>query len=114
VRIERLPTWKNPKHGQQWINTLHEYAFPKTGRLPVSSIGQPEVLSCFSPIWTEKPETARRLMQRMRTVLDVARSKGFREGENPMTAIKAGHVLPKVKAKPKHHDAMHWRDVPAV
>jgi integrase len=113
VHIERLPTWKNPKHGQQWINTLQEYAFPRIGRLAVSSIGQPEVLSCLSPIWTEKPETARRLMQRMRTVLDVARSKGFREGENPVTAIKAAHVLPKVKARAKHHDAMHWRDVPA-
>jgi integrase len=113
VHIERLPTWKNPKHGQQWINTLQEYAFPKIGRLPVSSIGQPEVLSCLSPIWTEKPETARRLMQRMRTVLDVAHSKGFREGENPVTAIKVAHVLPKVKAKAKHHDAMHWRDVPS-
>jgi len=113
VHIERLPTWKNQKHGQQWINTLRDYAFPKIGRLPVSTIGQPEVLSCLSPVWTEKPETARRLMQRMRVVLDVARSKEFREGENPVNAIKDAHVLPKVNAKPKHHKAMDWRDVPA-
>ena len=112
VHIERLPTWKNPKHGQQWINTLADYAFPKIGRLPVSDIGQPEVLSCLSPIWTEKHETARRLSQRIKAVLDVARSKGFREGENPVTAIRDGGVLPKVKAKPKHHKAMDWRDVP--
>ena len=112
VHIERLPTWKNPKHGQQWINTLADYAFPKIGRLPVSDIGQPEVLSCLSPIWTEKHETARRLAQRIKAVLDVARSKGFREGENPVTAIRDGGVLPKVKAKPKHHKAMDWRDVP--
>ncbi len=76
------------KHGQQWINTLRDYAFPKIGRMPVDSIGQPEVLMCLSPIWTEKHETARRLAQRIKTVLDVARSKGFREGENPVTAIK--------------------------
>ena len=112
VHIERLPTWKNPKHGQQWINTLADYAFPKIGRLPVSDIGQPEVLSCLSPIWTEKHETARRLSQRIKVVLDVARSKGFREGENPVTAIRDGGVLPKAKAKPKHHKAMDWRDVP--
>ena len=113
VHIERLPTWKNAKHGQQWINTLADYAFPKIGRLPVDAIGQPEVLSVLSPIWTEKHETVRRVSQRIKTVLDVARSKGFREGENPVTAIHAGGVLPKVKVKPKHHTAMNWRDVPA-
>jgi integrase len=113
VHIERLPTWKNAKHGAQWINTLRDYAFPKIGRMPVDSIGQPEVLMCLSPIWTEKHETARRLAQRIKIVLDVARSKGFRSGENPVTAIKEGQVLPKVKAKPKHHEAMRWQDVPA-
>ena len=113
VHIERLPTWRNPKHGQQWINTLRDYAFPKMGRMPLNSIGQPEVLMCLSPIWTEKHETARRLMQRIKTVLDVARAKGFREGENPVTAIKEAGVLPKVKKKVKHHKAMEWRDVPA-
>ena len=113
VHIERLPTWRNPKHGQQWINTLRNYAFPKIGRMPLDSIRQPEVLMCLSPIWTEKHETARRLMQRIKTVLDVARAKGFREGENPVTAIKEAGVLPKVKKKPKRHKAMDWRDVPA-
>ena len=113
VHIDRLPTWKNAKHGQQWINTLRDYALPKIGRMPVDAIGQPEVLMCLSPIWTEKHETARRLAQRIKTVLDVARSKGFRLGENPVTAIKDAGALPKVKAKPKHHGAMRWQDVPA-
>jgi integrase len=113
VHIDRLPTWKNPKHGQQWINTLRDYAFPKIGRMPIDSIGQPEVLMCLSPIWTDKHETARRLAQRIKTVLDVAKSKGFRSGENPVTAIKDARVLPKVKPKVQHHDAMPWRDVPA-
>jgi integrase len=113
VHIERLPTWKNAKHGQQWINTLRDYAFPKIGRMPVDSIGQPEALMCLSPIWTEKHETARRLAQRIKTVLDVAKSKGFRSGENPITEIKDAKVLPKVTAKPKHHKAMRWQDIPA-
>ena len=112
VHVERLPTWKNAKHAAQFITTLETYAFPKIGRLPVDNIGQPEVLTVLSPIWTEKHETARRVAQRIKTVLDVARSKGFREGENPVTAIRDGGVLPKVKAKPKHHKAMDWRDVP--
>lgn len=113
VHIERMPTWKNAKHGAQWINTLRDYAFPKIGRMPIDSIGQPEVLMCLSPIWTEKHETARRLTQRIKIVLDVAKSKGFRSGENPVTAIQDAQVLPKVKAKAKHHNAMAWQDVPA-
>jgi integrase len=75
-------------HGQQWINSLRDYAFPKIGRMPLDSIDQTEVMMCLSPIWTEKHETARRLAQRIRTVLDVAKVKGFRSGENPVTAIK--------------------------
>ena len=113
VHIDRMPTWKNAKHGQQWINTLRDYAFPKIGRMPIDSIGQPEVLMCLSPIWTEKHETAKRLAQRIKIVLDVAKSKGFREGENPVTSIKDAQVLPKVKAKAKHHAAMKWQDVPS-
>jgi integrase len=113
VHIDRMPTWKNAKHGQQWINTLRDYAFPKIGRMPIDSIDQPEVLMCLSPIWTDKHETARRLAQRIKIVLDVAKSKGLRSGENPVTAIKDAKVLPKVTAKPKHHKAMRWQDVPA-
>ena len=113
VHIDRMPTWKNAKHGQQWINTLRDYAFPKIGRMPIDSIDQPEVMMCLAPIWTDKHETAKRLAQRIKTVLDVARSKGFRSGENPVTAIKELGALPKVKAKVKHHKAMSWKDVPA-
>lgn len=49
VHIDRMPTWKNAKHGQQWINTLRDYAFPKIGRMPIDSVGQPEVMMCLSP-----------------------------------------------------------------
>ena len=113
VHIDRLPTWKNQKHGHQWLGTLRDYAYPKIGKMPVDTIGQPEVLMCLSPIWTEKHETARRLSQRIKTVLDVAKSRGFRSGENPVTAIKDAKVLPPVKARAKHHDAMLWKEVPA-
>lgn len=113
VHIDRMPTWKSHKHGQQWINTLRDYAFPKIGRMPIDAIDQPEVMMCLAPIWTEKHETAKRLAQRIKTVLDVARSKGFRSGENPVTAIKDAQALPKVKAKAVHHKAMRWQDVPA-
>lgn len=113
VHIERMPTWKNAKHAQQWLNTLQEYAFPKIGRMPIDAIDQPEILMCLSPIWTEKHETAKRLSQRIKTVLDVAKSKGFRSGENPVTGIKDARVLPKVKKQVVHHKAMYWKEVPS-
>jgi integrase len=81
--------------------------------MPIDSVDQPEVMMCLAPIWTEKLEPAKRLAQRLKTVLDVARSKGFRAGENPVTAIKEAQALPKVKVKVKHHKAMHWKDAPA-
>lgn len=114
VHLERMPTWKNKKHGQQWLNTLRDYAFPQIGQIPIDKIEQPEVMECLSPIWTTKHETAKRLAQRIKTVLDVARSKGFRSTENPVTAIKDAEVLPKVRLKSKHHVAMHWKDIPAL
>ena len=113
VQIDRLPTWRSKKHGEQWLQTLKTHAFPKIGNLPVSMIGQPEVLSVLSPIWTEKYETAKRLAQRIKTVLDVAKSKGFRTGENSVSEVRNAHVLPKVNQKHKHHSAMKWQDVPA-
>jgi integrase len=113
VHRDRLPTWKNPKHGQQWINTLRDYAFPTIGNLPLNQINPPEIMACLSPIWTEKHETAKRLAQRIKTVLDVARAKGFRSGENPVNIIKDLSALPKVRVKVKHHKAMPWQDIPA-
>jgi integrase len=62
------PGWKNAKHAAQWINTLKRYAFPVIGPRPVSQITSADVLRILSPIWTEKPETARRLSQRISAV----------------------------------------------
>lgn len=81
--------------------------------MPVSDIGQPEVLSVLSPIWTNKHETARRVSQRIKTILYAAKSKGLRKEENPVMEIQNAHVLPKVNTKHAHHPAMNWQDVPA-
>ena len=52
VHFDQMPTWKSPKYGQQWINTLRDYAFLKIGRMPIDAIDQPEVMMCLAPIWT--------------------------------------------------------------
>jgi len=71
------------------------------------------MLQVLLPIWTKKHETAKRLAGRIKAVLDVAKSKGFREGENPVATIRDARVLPTVKQKVQHHKAVHLKDVPA-
>lgn len=101
--------WRNPKHRQQWENTLKTYAEPVIGQLDVSAIGQDEVLRVLEPIWRSKTETASRLRGRIEQILDWARTRGHRAGENP--ARWRGHLdklLPKPEkiAKVKHHPAV--------
>jgi integrase len=110
-------TWKNPKHRQQWRNTLKTYASPKIGTLPVADVGTPEVMRVLDPIWHKLPETASRVRGRIERILDWAKVRGLRVGENP--ARWRGHldkVYPargKVRAV-KHHSAVPIDDLPAV
>ncbi len=101
--------WLNPKHRQQWENTLKQYAEPVIGHMDVAGIGQDEVLRVLDPIWRTKTETASRLRGRIEQVLDWAKTRGHRQGENP--AAWRGHLdklLPKPEkiAKVKHHAAV--------
>ena len=70
------------------------------------------MLRVLAPIWTEVPETARRTMQRIRTVLDWAIAAGHRETANPVPGVEKG--LPKQKARVEHHPALPWKELPAL
>jgi len=102
---------KNGKHKSQWINTLVTYAFPHIGAKSVRDIDQSDVLRVLAPIWTEKAETARRVRQRIKTVMDWARTAGHFEGVNPVEGVERG--LAKQRDTVEHHAAMPWKDVPA-
>lgn len=110
VHAEHSKAWKNPKHRDQWINTLETYAFPHFGVRPVSEIDSGDVHEAIAPIWLVKPETARRTLQRIIKVLDFAHAKGWREAEAPLRAVRAG--LPKLPDRNKHFEAMPWADIP--
>lgn len=86
------PTWRNEKHGQQWLNTMETYVFPFFGSKQVSSVDSADVMAALTPIWNSHPETARRVKQRIGTVLKYAMAKGWRK-DNPADAITQG--LPK-------------------
>jgi integrase len=110
VHKEQSATWRNYKHKQQWINTLSDYAFPEFGSLRVDNIGTPEVLRVLNPIWLTKPETARRLRQRIHTVLEWAKASGLRSGDNPVDGILK--ILPKQPVSQAHHAALPYKEVP--
>jgi integrase len=110
VHAEHQATWRNAKHAQQWINTLRQYAFPIIGERRVDQIDTPAILNTLSPIWLTKPETARRVRQRLGTVLDWAKAAGFRSGDNPVAGVAKG--LPKQGDDGDHHAALPYAEVP--
>jgi integrase len=105
----RKSQWSNGKHVDQWINTLSDHAFPHIGSKSVGSVSTADILKVLSPIWTSKPETSRRVRQRLRSVLDWARAAGHRSGDNPVDLI--GDALPRQRAKPVHHEALPYGEV---
>ena len=106
VHADHSNSWKNKKHTAQWISTLETYVYPYFGDLPVNHIEAAEVLRALSPIWLTKPETARRVRQRIGTVLDWAKAAGFCSGDNPINGIKKG--LPKQPRQQGHHAALPY------
>jgi integrase len=106
--------WRNAKHRAQWSMTLTKYGAPIRDT-SVAMIDTAAVLSVLQPLWRNRPETASRLRGRIEHVLDAARAKGHRTGENP--ARWRGHLdklLPKRKTLSRgHHAAMAYDDVPA-
>lgn len=105
--------WSNAKHRQQWHNTLDQYC--KTmARKRVSQIGVHDVLSVLQKIWKEKPETASRLRGRIERVLNFAKVKDWRSGENPAAwRGNLDNVLPKPKKLSRgHHPSMPYAQLP--
>lgn len=106
--------WRNEKHRAQWRMTLDRYCTVIRDKR-VSEIGTDDVLKVLSPIWQEKNETASRLRGRIERVLDFARARGWRTGENP--ALWRGHLKnvlpPRQKLARGHHPAMPYSKVPA-
>ncbi len=112
----RAAGWKNEKHAAQWTATLEQHAFPVIGDMAVAKIGTDDVLRVLRPIWERVPETASRVRQRIEAVLDAAKVKGWRTGENP--ARWKGHLAGELPAPAKvkrvaHRPALPWQQMAA-
>jgi len=102
--------WKNPKHVAQWISSMEAYAFPIIGEYRVDEVETTDVMRVLSPIWLSKPETARRVRQRIKSTLDWAKASGFRSGDNPVDGVTSG--LPKHSDRDNHFQAIAYKEVP--
>jgi integrase len=107
--------WRNAKHAAQWEATISTYADPVIGALPVQAIDTGLVLKALEPIWTAKPETAGRVRGRLESILDWAKARGYRVGENP--ARWKGHLDQLLPARSKvrkveHHAALPYAELP--
>jgi integrase len=108
--------WRNEKHVEQWQNSLDTYAGPVIGELAVKDVDTALVLRILEPIWSKKAETASRVRGRIERILDYARVRGYRSGENP--ARWRGHLdklLPSAMNKKtrEHHAALPYDELPA-
>jgi integrase len=112
VHAEHKPGWRNAKHTAQWLTTLEAYAFPDIGQRRVDKIDGPEIRDLLARIWLAKPETARRVRQRIGSVLDWAHAKGYRASEAPMRSVSRG--LPRQPKKDNHFAALAYDELPEL
>jgi integrase len=108
--------WRNAKHAQQWTNTLQVHVYPLIGERDVDTITKADVLTVLEPIASEKAETASRIRQRIRAVLDWSAARDWRRNHNPAMWDEIAHALPIVpkKKRTKHFAACAYAAVPAT
>ena len=110
VHEANVPRWRNDKHAAGWIRSLENYAMPTIGSMRVDHIQRIDVLGILKPIWSAKPETARRVRQRIRTVLRWCQAHGYVEHNAAGEAIDGAlPAMPRVRA---HFRSLHYLEVP--
>ena len=103
--------WASSKHGGQWLATLETYAFPTLGKKPVGDVTAGDIIAAIAEVWTAKPETGRRVRQRICAVLDYAHARGWRATEAPARSLAAGKGLPR-QPHGRNHASMPYDELP--
>ena len=110
VHTAHAASFKNEKHRKQWLSSL-DGVFSAFGSKRVDAITSADILAALSPNWLKRPETSRRVLQRVRAVFDWCKAQGYCAGDNPTQGITK--VLPKQRAAKGHHAALPYRELPA-
>lgn len=112
LHADLLPSWKNIKHGQQWINTLTQYAFPMLGNRQLNQIEPAHIANVLKPIWLDKAETAGRVKQRIHAIMAWGWAHGYCQG-NPVDVVdKLLPTQPNKTTRIQNQPAMPWRQIP--
>lgn len=114
ARVHELhrPRWRSTTHPADWRATLERHALPKLGDITGDAISRADVVDVLTPIWTSKPETARRVRQRIRTVMQWAIAHSYAE-RNPAGEAITG-ALPAMPKVNEHLRALPYTDVPTA
>jgi integrase len=108
--------WRNAKYAAQWVSTLKTYVSPVFGKLPVQDVDETLVMKVLEPIWETKTETATRVRSRIELVLDWAKARKYRTGENPARwRGHLDHLLPRrLSVQPvRNHPALPYAEAAA-
>ncbi len=111
VLAQMRPGWRNPKHGKDWLSSLARFAFPRLGKLPVSEVTSADVVEALRAVWHERPATARRVRQRIGTVMEWAVDLNYRD-DNPCSRL--GPILGPQQDLVRHMPALPHRDMAAT
>lgn len=103
--------WANRRHSDSWLASLENHIVPALGAVPVDRVTSVMVRDAIAPIWLTIPETARRILQRIGTVLDFAHIQGWRVEETTLRSVRKG--LPRQPSIENHFAALPYADVPA-
>ena len=110
VHASHAATFQNEKHRKQWLSSLAG-AISAFGTKRVDAIASADILAVLNPHWLERPETSRRVLQRLRVIFDWCKAQGYCAGDNPTEGLTK--VLPKHRATKAHHAALPYPEVPA-
>ena len=106
------PNWRSAHHAAQWTASLRDHVYPKMGQMRVDGIATADVMAVLSPIWNTKPPTARRVRQRIGTVMKWAIAQGYRMDNSAGEAV--GAALPKQGGIQRHFKALPYGEVIAA
>ena len=110
VHASHAAGFRNEKHRRQWLSSLSS-VFSAFGTKRVDAITSADILSVLSPQWLVRPETARRVLQRLRVIFDWCKANGYCSGDNPTQGLTK--VLPRHRSAKVHHPALPYPEVPA-
>ena len=103
------PRWKNEKVARNWLQQLERHAMPTLADMPINRIGREEILRILAPIWSTRPETARRIRRYIRSVFSWSMAHGFVEGDP--AGEKVSGALPTMPSVKENFRSLDYREI---